>query len=622
MILDFGDIASFENIFYYEQLIYGFSGAISIFATELGWQAWVTLGVIILMMIALIRGIGRPDMIVAAALTLLLGLGILPPDIAFAGFSNPAMLSVASLFVVAAGVQNTGTLQFTERLLFGRSRRLTVILGKLMFTVAGMSAFLNNTPIVAMLTPRIHAWGERTGIPVSKLMMPLSFAAILGGMTTLIGTSTNLLVSGLMQARSYEGLGIFDLTWVALPAAIAAISYMTLIGHRLLPDSRKDRPTFRSGLENCLFEVRIAEGAALIGKTIGEAKLRSLINAYLAHVRRGGEVVQSSPETVLRANDVLAFLGDLGLMDKLLARDDFQRVVPEIEERQTMTLPLYEAVVSPASRLVGKTLRETGFREQYQGVVLGIQRREKTFAGPLANIPIKVGDLLIIEARNGFDHRWNERRDDFVLVAPRRAERAKTQTSKAPIAALILLGVIAVAALGWLPIVTTSIVGALAMVVTGCLPGDEARKAIDIPILVVIASALGIGQALTVTGLAQTLADKVAIVAGFWGPIGAIAAVYLATNLLTEIITNNAAAALTLTTALSVADKLSLPPKALAITVAIAASASFMTPIGYQTNLMVMSAGGYRFSDYLRSGATVNIVVALVSIMMIKIIWL
>jgi di/tricarboxylate transporter len=397
---------------------------------------------------------------------------------------------------------------------------------------------------------------------------------------------------------------------------------MTLIGHRLLPDSRKDRPTFRSGLENCLFEVRIAEGAALIGKTIGEAKLRSLINAYLAHVRRGGEVVQSSPETVLRANDVLAFLGDLGLMDKLLARDDFQRVVPEIEERQTMTLPLYEAVVSPASRLVGKTLRETGFREQYQGVVLGIQRREKTFAGPLANIPIKVGDLLIIEARNGFDHRWNERRDDFVLVAPRRAERAKTQTSKAPIAALILLGVIAVAALGWLPIVTTSIVGALAMVVTGCLPGDEARKAIDIPILVVIASALGIGQALTVTGLAQTLADKVAIVAGFWGPIGAIAAVYLATNLLTEIITNNAAAALTLTTALSVADKLSLPPKALAITVAIAASASFMTPIGYQTNLMVMSAGGYRFSDYLRSGATVNIVVALVSIMMIKIIWL
>jgi di/tricarboxylate transporter len=588
----------------------------------IGWEAWVTLGVIGVMLVALVREVARPEVILLASLAPLIVFGVLTPEQAFAGLANSAVLAVASLFVVAAGVQRTGALGFTDRLLFSRDGRTASSVPRLMLTTASMSAFLNNTPIVAMLIPRVQAWCERTGVPASKVMIPLSYASIVGGMTTLIGTSTNLLVAGLMEASGYEGLGLFDLTWVGLPAALAVIAYFSVLGHRWLPDRSEGSAEFEEGLTECLFEVRVAPDAPLVGQSVEEAELRSLGDAYLVHIRHGAEIVPSSPETVLRGSDVLMFQGSAAMLERLLARPGLQRVVENVEVSEVTTLPLFEAVVAPTSELVGHSLKEVGFRERYQGVVLGIRRRDVPVDGSLGNVVIQPGDLLLIEAQNGFDKRWNQNRDEFYLVAPRRPEKLKVQRGKAPLALVILAGVILSAALGVTSIVTAAFVGALLMIGTGCLRVAEARQAVDLSVLLVIAAALGIGEAIASTGLAATGARAIVGGAAGLGALGVLAAVYVATSVLTELITNNAAAALMLGIGLAAAQAVGAPPEAFAVAVAIAASASFVTPIGYQTNLMVMAAGGYQFVDYTRSGLAVNLIVTAVALTMIWAVWL
>ena len=589
---------------------------------ELSWDAWATVGIIILMLVAMLKDIARPDLIVLGCLGLLLLLGILPPEEAFSGLSNKAVLAVAALFVVAAGVRNTGALQFADRLLFPRSKSLSLATLRLMLTTACMSAFLNNTPVVAMLIPRVRAWCERAGVPASKLMIPLSFGAIVGGMTTLIGTSTNLLVSGLMEASGYRGLGLFDLAWVGVPTALGAILYFAILGHRQLPSRGKDGSSFEDGLQECIFELRIAAGSPLVGLSVEEASLRALEEAYLVHLRRKKEIISSSPEVRLSAGDVLTFLGSASILDRLLERPGLERVQQSVEASEHITLPLYEAVVSASSNLVGKSLREIRFREQYQGVVLGIYRREATIEGPLSRVPIKAGDLLLVEAPSEFDKRWNQNREEFYLVAPRRPEKVKPQVGKAPLALAVLASVVLFAAFGVADIVTTAFIGALAMIATGCLHGQDARRAVDIPVLIVIAAALGLGRAIESTGLAAAAAHLVTEQASTFGVVGVVAAVYVATCLLTNLIANNAAAALMVGVGLAASQELSVPPEAFAIAVAIAASASFLTPIGYQTNLMVLAAGGYRFSDFARTGLFVSPIVGAIAITMIWLIWL
>lgn len=587
----------------------------------LTWEAWATLAIISAMMTALVRGLGRTEVVLLGALGALLISGILNPEEAFAGFSNSAVLAVASLFVVAAGVQKTGALNFADRLLFPRSPNVALATGRLMLTTASMSAFLNNTPIVAMLMPRVQAWSDRTGVPTSKLMIPLSFGAIVGGMTTLIGTSTNLLVSGLMESSGFGALDLFDFAWVGVPAALGAILYFVLVGHRLLPDRRSEAGRHGYGVKDCLFEIRVAKGSPLVGKTVEEAGMRDLGRAYLIHLHRKGEVIQSSPEIALREGDGLTFLGDSAILDQLLERPGLERVWESVDGPDG-TLSIYEAVISPSSHLVGRSLRDVGFRERYRGVVLGIHRRDSAIEGPLGRIPLQAGDLLIIEAREGFDDRWSQNREDFYLVTSRELEETKSRPGRAVLSLLILVAVVLFAALEIAPIVTTAFIGALAMIVTGCLRGRDARAAVDIPVLLVIASALGLGRAIEISGLAEFAGHAITEQASAYGPVGALVAVYFATSLLTELITNNAAAALMLGIGLVASQDLGVPPESFGITVAVAASASFLTPIGYQTNLMVLAAGGYRFGDFMRTGLHVNLIVGVVAITMIWLVWL
>lgn len=608
--------------------------------SSLGLDAWVTLAVVGGVVGALVSDSGRPDFVLLTGLAVLLLAGVLSPQQAFAGFSNTAVLTVGALYIVAGGVQHTDALARLDRVLFAQTTCLPALLARFMVPTAVLSGLLNNTPIVAMLTPRLQAWADAQGIPASKLMIPLSYAAITGGMMTLVGTSTNLIVAGLMEAEGHEPLHLFDVTWVGVPAALAVVAYFVLGGHRLLPDRGTSAPPVEAELEADMFEVAVNEAgaASVAGQTVAAAELRDLGDAYLARVRRDGQVLQATPRLQLKPGDVLTFNGRLAARERLLRRPGLKRTLPTLDADATdpvryATLPLYEAVIAESSDLVGATLGEANFREEYRGVVLGIQRKNEPVTGPVGTTRLQAGDLLIVEAPTDFEQRWSRgSRDEFYIVAPRDGqahERRPPQEEPddgrddlAPLALALTGGMVLAAAVDLVPIATAAFIAALLMVLSGCITPPEAQRALNVQVLVVIAAALGLGTALETTGLAQLAATGVIGATAAWGPMAVLAGIYLVTNLLTEVITNNAAAVLMLPISTAAAGTLGAPPKAFGLIVAIAASASFLTPIGYQTNLMVMAPGGYRFSDYARVGWPVTLLVMGTSVMIIALVWL
>lgn len=596
----------------------------------LGWEAWVTLAVLVAMTGALVRNVAPPDLTLLGTLGLLLLLGIVSPMEAFAGFANPAVIIIGALFVVAAGIERTRALSFLDRFLrppAGRpgGRSAPFVLGRMMPLTIGLSAVLNNTPVVAMLIPQVEDWARRNELSPSRLLIPLSYAAILGGMITLVGTSTNVIVHGLLLAEGLPGFGMFDFTWIGLPASAAVFLYFLLVGWRTLPDRAGGRERLGQQLREYHFDARVAAASPLVGRTIEEAGLRTLGDAFLAHVRRGDRVVPASPEEVLEPRDVLTFVGAPSILEELLQRDGLERTVRSVDMgealRPVIDLVLYEAVVAPRSRLVGRSLRESDFREQYGGVVLAIQRQGGVIEGSLGRTPLRAGDLLLIEARPGFDGQYGRSREDFALVVPV-DRRPGPASRRAPAALALLVGMVVAAATGLLPLATAAFSAALAMILAGCLSASHARRSIDFSVLLVIAAALGIGRAVETTGLAGAMAAFVTTSAGEFGLIGALLLLYVATNVLTELISNSAAAVLMFPVALSVAGNLGTDPKAFALTITIAAAASFLTPIGYQTNLMVMGPGSYRYTDYVRVGLPVSLLVAAIATGMIYAVWL
>ncbi len=579
------------------------------------WEAWYTLAVLALMVGGLIRNVARTDIVLLGALGLLLLAGVIDPPSAFAGFANPAVVAIGALFIVAAGVDRTGALGFLDALLRPRSRRPGPALLRLMLPTALLSGILNNTPIVAMLIPRVQAWARMQGPAASKMLIPLSTAAIVGGWLTLVGTSTNVVVHGLLQAEGLPGFGFFTLTWVGIPAVVLVVLYYTLIGHRLLPagEALANDETGRG----YLFELRVSETAPFRGKTVEAAGFRTLGDAYLTRVRRDGATIEATPETVLLARDVLTFVGGATAFDSLLMRSGLERTAPVAVDHPD--LQLFEVVVAPGSRLDGRSLREVGFRERYGGVVVALRRGPRDVDGGLGRVRLRAGDLLLVEGWPGLATRLATLGDDFALVSP--TNQVRPVTSRAPVALAILLGMILLAGMGVLPLATATFSAALGMAVTGCLRGEALRRAVDVPVLLVIGAALGIGQAVEATGLAELAASGIESVA-LLGPVVTLLVVYVASNGLAELVTNKASAVLMLPVALAVATDLGVNWVPFAVAVTVGSAASFLTPIGYQTNLMVMAAGGYRYTDYTRSGLPVSLIVMAVTVTVCSLVWL
>ncbi|HTK74444.1 MAG TPA: SLC13 family permease [Gemmataceae bacterium] len=585
------------------------------------WQAAVTLGVLVLVlgMLALTR-VG-PDLVMLGGMTLLLTARVLTPEEALAGFANESVMTVAALFVVAAGVRETGAIVPLAERVLGRPTSLLSAQARAMLPSAAISAFINNTPLVAMLLPVVNDWARKNGIPASKILLPFNYAVILGGLCTLIGTSTNLIVNGMLITQAgLPGLGLFDPTWVGVPCAVAGLAYLLAFGRHVLPD----RESVTSALGDSrayTVEMMVDAGSILAGQSIEQAGLRRLPGLYLMEIEREGEVLAAvGGQERLLAGDRLVFVG---LVESVVDLQKIRGLKPATNQVFKLDAPrshrcLIEAVVSDTCPLVGQTIRDGRFRSVYGAAIIAVARNGERVQKKIGDIVLQPGDTLLLETHPVFAERQRNSRD-FFLVG--RVENSTPPPhERAGVALAIVTAMVALAGFGLLRTVNAAMLAAGAMILGGCCTGAHARRAIDWPLLLVIGASFGIGRAMQVSGAADLLVGG--LTHGSAGrPWLALALVYLAMMLCAEIMSRNAAVALVFPVAMATARSLSVSPMPFAMAVMMAASCGFASPVAYQTNMMVYGPGGYRFGDYLRFGGPLNLIVGVVTILLAPLIW-
>jgi len=585
------------------------------------WQANFTLFVLIVTVVLLALERIPPAMTVLTATIVLLVAGVVTPAEAFSGFSNPAPLTVAALYVLARAVEQTGGLQPMVSAALGRGNGVRSSLLRILLPTATISAFVNNTPIVAMLVPQITEWADRNGRSPSNFLMPISFAAILGGVTTAIGTSTNLVVSGLLQARHQPAIGMFEITKAGLPLALVGIVAVVLIAPLVLPERRPPRRILQESEREFVVSTAVSKGGALDGRTVEAGGLRHLQGVYLVEIERGDDLIAPvSPATVLRGGDRLTFVGNADLVMDLRV----QRGLELAEEHHLARLDasrhtFFEVVVGADSPLLGQTLRESQFRGTYQAAVVAIHRAGQQVKTKLGEVSLRLADTLLLLSDPGFRDRWRHR-NDFLVISTLGAA-APPVSRKAWVVGLIAAAIVLCPSLGVLPILQASLLGALVLVLLNVLTPGEAVASLDMNVIMVIAAAFGLGAAMETSGLADDLALMLTTTSATLGPRAALLGVVLATVTLTEIITNNAAAVLMFPIAMTTAARLHLATRPFAMAIALAASASFLTPVGYQTNTMVYGPGGYRFGDYARLGGLLTAVVITLTTVIVPLWW-
>ncbi len=582
-------------------------------------EAILTLLVIasVLGMLALTRV--APDMILMAALAFLVVSGILTPPEALAGFANPGVMTIATLYIVAAALKETGAVQWLARTLLGQPRGLSEAQLRMLLPAAGLSAFMNNTTVVAMLIPAVQEWAQRLKLPPSKLLLPLSYAAILGGTCTLIGTSTNLVVDGLLQRELNISLQMFELAWVGVPLLLVGGGFLWLFAGRLLPDRQTALEQLETAREYCV-EVVVETNGPLVGRSIADAGLRSLRHGYLADIERQGRLMTAvPPQTQLVAGDVLVFIGAPACARELRR---IQGLKPANGNVHKLDIAhhhrcLVEAVIGPDFAGLGMNVRKSRFRSRYQAVILSVSRAGNRLPGKLGDITLQVGDTLLLETGEDFVEQYRYRKD-FLLVSALN-DSTPPNFRKAPYALGILSALVLASASGLLSILEAAFLAAGAMLVTRCITASKARRYVDLSVLVVIAASFSLGAAMSKTGAAAYIANWLMV--GGLSPWWSLALVYALTTVFTELITNNAAAVLMFPIGMALAEHLGVSPLPFAIAIMFAASASFMTPLGYQTNLMVYGPGGYKFQDYLRLGAPLSLLVGTTAVLLIPRVW-
>ena len=562
----------------------------------------VTSSVVLITLVALVREWAAPALVVTAGMVVLLVSGVITPSEALSGFSNQAPITIAALLVISRAVERTGGLRPLLELAIQRDGTERGTLARLLGPAAGVSTIMNNTPIVAMLIGPVSATAERSGRSPSRFLMPINHAVLLGGIVTLIGTSSNLVVSGLMTEANMPPMAMFELTPVGLPIAVTGVLMLVWLSPRLLPARRGLKERFSEEFREFSIEMEVEPDGPVAGRSVAEAGLRHLQGVFLAWVRRGGEVITPvGPDERLEPADRLGFVGSVDrVMDLQETRGLRLAAHKHVKGLDAGAHRFVEVVLAAISPLVGRTLREADFRDQYQATVLAIHRSGDRLAGKLGEIRLEAGDTLLLLADQGFVSRWRDRRD-FLLVSALNGAMP-VSTGKAWFVLAVAGLMIAASALEIVPILQGSLVAALLMVLGRVLTPNEARTAVDLDVLLMVAASYGIGKAIETSGLASTLADWLVAPAMAIGPLAVLGGVVLATLLVTQLITNNAAAVLVFPIAVAAARQIGADPRPFALAVAIAASGSFLTPIGYQTNTMIFGPGGYRFGDYVRLG--------------------
>ncbi len=587
----------------------------------LGWEGWLSLGLVLLSFVLFLRTQIAPDVITSGALTVLLVSGVLTPSEALAGFSNPGMLTVAVLYMVVSGLKETGAVGWIGQSLLGRPSGEANARLRVMLPTAALSAFLNNTAVVAIFVPAITDWARRHRLSLSGLLIPLSFASIVGGTCTLIGTSTNLVVDGLYSSQHQgQGFGLFELAWIGLPLVIATLGFVLLSARWLLPRRLTAVERFED-VRRYTTEMVVAAESPLAGKSIEAAGLRQLPGLFLVEIERDGQIMPAvSPQELLVVGDRLVFAG---ILDSVVDLHRIRGLVPATNQVYKLDGPrqdrcFVEAVLSNKCPLIGLSVREGRFRGYYNAVIIALSRNGERVERKIGDIQLQAGDTLLLETRPEFVLQQRNSKD--FLVVSQFGDEHPLRHERAPIALGIVVAMVAVVALELLSMLEAALLAAGAMILTRCTPDRVARRAPDWQVLIVIATSFGIGAALAKTGAAGLLAGSlIALADGI--PWLALGLLFVSAALLTALATNNVAAVLLFPVALDSARLMEVSAAPFMVTLMIAASASFATPIGYQTNLMVFNVGGYRFADFVRIGLPLTVLVGAITIALVPLIW-
>lgn len=595
--------------------------------------SYIALGVILLMIVALIREILRPGLILFAALVIFMVTDIISAEDALSGFSNKGMITVALLFLVSEGVKESGVLARVGRYILPKKRKpIPRLLMQIMIPVAGISAFLNNTPVVIIFGPMLKKWADKLSLPSQKFLIPLSYATIFGGTCTLIGTSTNLLVHGMMLDRGMEGLGMFELAKVGLFMVFFGFIYMNLFANRLLPGEKIPRFSFPNDTREYYFDLYLPKNSNLIGKEIEKRKLPGLDEFSVRTVIRNDKHIRiSNTPFLLEADDKLIVAGSSENVGYLTRATEvklkaLENVAPDFLKK---SLRQVEVVIAPRFPGIQRTLKEFDFFGHYNAEVMAVHRNGERITTNLDKLEFKAGDNLMLLTTEDFTRYWGESRVFYMASEIGEMDNSKDRRRRW-IAMILVFLMIAGATLGqFIPVQGKNqfdmfFFAAITVVLMALMKIFSAKKytkPINWDVLITIACAIGISRALQNSGAADFIARSTINISKGFGPLGVMAAIFIITNIFTEIITNNAAAAITFPIAYAAATQLGVDPRPFFITICIAASASFSTPIGYQTNLIVQSIGNYKFSDYWKIGLPLNILALIISLLVIPRFW-
>jgi len=583
----------------------------------MGLDGWLTLVVLVLIVIALAREVAGPDLIFMAGLFTLAGLRVLTPAETFQGFANPAMATIGALFIVSAGLRETGVLEDVVVRLFGRAQSRLSALARMCPPVAGASAFLNNAPIVAMMTPVVIDWARRHGHSPSRFLIPLSYATMLGSTLSVIGTSVNLTVSGLMDDTGMGPMGFFELAPVGLPICLLGLGFLLFLAPRLIPDRQLLAEQLGRHRREYIAAMRVEPHCNLVGQSVEEAGLRHLEGLFLVEIGRAGRTITPvAPREVIEAGDQLIFAG---VVSTIVDLHRIPGLVPDTGETEwTDPAPerrLIEAVISTSSPLIGQSIRAANFRTTYDAAVVAVHRNGERLSGKIGEVVLRPGDTLLLQTSSGFT-RAHRNSQDFFLVSEVDGTQSR-RPEKAGMAIGILASMVGLVVIGVLPISIASFLAAGALVATRCISGATARSSVDWSILIVIGAGFGLAAAMKETGAASALAGVLVAGAGPYGPLATLAAVYAVTLLLAEMLHHAAAAAIVFPIAAAAAVQVGAEPRSFVMAVALAATCAFANPTTYPTHLIVYGPGGYRFRDFLRVGLPLDLACGGVALLVI-----
>lgn len=587
----------------------------------MSWALVTTFGVLAAIVLALLLTLVAPDMVLLGGLAVLLVAGVVSPAEALSGFSNEGVATIAALFVVAEGLKQTGGLAFLGTRVLGRPRSLVGAQLRVMGPVAGFSAFVNNTPVVAMLMPIVIDWARRLRLPVSHLLLPLSYASILGGLITVVGTSSTLIVNGLLlDTPGARGLSMFELAWVGVPATAIGLVFVPLASRWVLAgrEAPKD-PTDQ--VREYTTEMVVEAGSPVVGKTIESAGLRNLPGVYLMGVQRGDDALTAVPPTLgIEADDRLLFVG---AVESIIDLQKIPGLVPAADQVFRLDEPrshrvLVEAVVSSSFRFRGMTIRESSFRTIYNAVVIAVSRNGERIEKRIGDIRLQAGDTLLIETHPSFLDAQRYSRDFYLVSAVE--DSSPLRHERAWVARLLLLAMVALVVLELTSLLKAACLTGAAMILCRCLRVSQAKQAVDWGVLVGIGAGIGIGRALQASGADELLTGWLLEATGH-DPLISLAMLYGVVLVLGNLITSKAAAVLSFPLAMAMATSLGVSMMPFGVMVIVAAASTYATPMGYPTNLMVFGPGRYRNADFLWLGGPLSLLVGGLALAIVPRVW-